>query len=81
MGELTMFDDFDTQVQCEELCGEEPYMDDEEDLLDTQEMDAINDDGDILNDDDENELIDENGGITADGFALLADMDAQGYFV
>ena len=56
-------------------------MDDEEDLLDTQEMDAIDDDGDILNDDDCDILIDENGGLTADGFALLAEMDAQGYFV
>ena len=76
-----MFDDFDTQVQCEEYYGEDPYMDDEEDLLDTQEMDAIDDDGDILNDDDCDILIDENGGLTADGFALLAEMDAQGYFV
>ena len=76
-----MFDDFDTQVQCEEYYGEDPYMDDEEDLLDTQEMDAIDDDGDILNDDDCDILIAENGGLTADGFALLAEMDAQGYFV
>ena len=72
-----MFDDFDTQVQCEEYYGEDTYMDDEDDLLDTQELDAIEDDGDF----DECELIDENGGITADGFALLAEMDAQGFFV
>ena len=72
-----MFDDFDTQVQCEEYYGEDPYMDGEDDLLDTQELDAIEDDGDF----DECELIDENGGITADGFALLAEMDAQGFFV
>ena len=72
-----MFDDFDTQVQGEEYYGEDPYMDDEDELLDTQELDAIEDDGDF----DECELIDENGGITADGFALLAEMDAQGFFV
>jgi len=72
-----MFSDFDTQVQCEEVYGTDPYMDDEEDLLDTQEMDAIEDDGEF----DECELIDENGGITADGYALLAEMDAQGFFV
>jgi len=73
-----MFSDFDTQVQCEEYYGEDPIVDDEEDFLeDTQELDAIEDDGEF----DECELIDENGGITADGFALLADMDAQGYFV
>ena len=72
-----MLSDFDTQVQCEEVYGTDPYMDDEEDLLDTQEMDAIEDDGEF----DECELIDKNGGITADGFALLAEMDAQGYFV
>jgi hypothetical protein len=72
-----MFSVFDTQVQCEEVYGPDPYMDDEEDCLDTQEMDAIEDDGEF----DECELIDENGGITADGFALLAEMDAQGYFV
>jgi len=72
-----MFSDFDTQVQCEEVYGTDPYMDDEEDLLDTQEMVAIEDDGEF----DECELIDENGGITADGYALLAEMDAQGFFV
>jgi len=72
-----MLSDFDTQVQCEEVYGEEPYMDDEDELLDTQELDAIEDDGEF----DECELIDKNGGITADGFALLAEMDAQGYFV
>jgi len=75
--ENAMFSDFDTQVQCEEVYGTDPYMDDEEDLLDTQEMDAIEDDGEF----DECELIDENGGITADGYALLAEMDAQGFFV
>ena len=42
----------------------------------------VDEDDDILLDDDDCDiLIDENGGLTADGYALLADMDAQGYFV
>lgn len=71
-----MLTHFDTQVQCEEYYGEEPYVDEAE-MPDTQELDTIEGDGEF----DECELIDNNGGITADGFALLAEMDAQGYFV
>ena len=32
-------------------------------------------------DDEDSTLIDENGGITAEGYALLADLERQGFFV
>ena len=67
-------DDFDTQLQCEEV-----YVDpelDEEEMEEWSDYDALpyDDDGDSV-------LIDENGGVTAEGMELLAELDSQGYFV
>jgi len=54
-----------------------PWTDPEEDLADeTGDYDVIWDDEDP----DEACLIDENGGLTANGYELLATMDANGQF-
>jgi len=92
-----MFSDFDTQITCEEFYGEELTLadlngpdddtvldDDDEDMLGTSEMDAI-----LIDDDDDHvcvvgadddDLFNEHG-VTAAGYALLAEMDRQGQFV
>ena len=78
-----MYDDFDTQIQCEEISRFQPTPSDfdEEDLLDTQELDAINDDeDDILEDSGLGVLIDSSG-ITAEGYNYLHKLDTNGYFV
>ena len=69
----SVFDDFD-DIQCEEV-----YPDPE---LDEEEMEEWSDYDALPYDEDEDSvLIDENGGITAEGYALLAELDSQGYFV
>jgi len=73
-----MFDDFDTQVQCEELFDFTPTDDDYmEDGIDTRLDDTQ--DGVVLDDEDE-DLIDAHGGVTGSGMELLACMDARGDF-
>jgi|TARA_R110001583_G_scaffold31062_6_gene106757 hypothetical protein len=86
-----MFSDFDTQIQCEEFYGEELTLadlngpdddtvcDDEEDLLETQvDMPTITDDEDYIDTDD---LFNTHGGLTADAYAILAEMDSAGEFI
>ena len=68
-----VFDDFD-DIQCEEV-----YVDPE---LDEEEMEEWSDYDALPYDEDEDSvLIDETGGLTAEGYALLAELDSQGYFV
>jgi hypothetical protein len=84
-------DDFDTQVQCEELVGfvpsEEDYrpFEDDEDYLDEEEdVDVwvdLDEDTQLPYTVEEDVFFDENGGLTAEGYNLLADMDASGAFV
>ena len=75
-----MLDDFDTQIQCEELYDfvptDEDYM---EDGIDTRLDDTQ--DGVVFDDDDTDELLDAHGGVTGAGYELLAGMDARGEFV
>ena len=82
-----MFDDFD-DIQCEEYHGYQPTpedydpYEDDEDMLDTQyDQDAILDDD--LEDfvDTDADLFDANGGLTADAYAMLAEMDSAGAFI
>ena len=83
-------DDFDTQIQCEEYYDgsshDRPYEDDEEDMLETQhDMDAILDDEDedlvdLEDDVHVDDLFDGTGGLTADAYAMLAEMDSAGAF-
>ena len=76
---IEMLDDFDTQIQCEEFYGDEPYDPDEE--LDEDAEDWGRQDDVPYDDDEDSTLIDENGGITAAGYALLNDLEKQGFFV
>ena len=69
-------DDFLCEVQCEEFYG------DPEEELDEEDMEEWSDYEDLPHDEDEDSvLIDENGGLTADGYETLAQLDAAGYFV
>ena len=65
-------DDFDTQIQCEEGYPD-PEEEDREEWPPSEQLPH--------EDDEDSTLIDENGGITAEGYALLADLDRQGFFV
>ena len=68
-----VFDDFD-DIQCEEVYPD-PELD-EEDKEEWSDYDAL-----PYDEDEDSVLIDENGGITAEGMELLAELDSQGYFV
>ena len=75
---MPAFDDFDSQVQCEEFYDFVPTDDDYmEDGIDTRLDDTQ--DGVVLDDEDE-DLIDAHGGVTGSGMELLACMDARGDF-
>ncbi len=66
-------DDYLCEIQCEEFYGDDPENDEEEEEWS---------DRDSLPDSDEDSiLIDENGGLTAEGYEMLAQLDAAGYFV
>ena len=68
------FDDFDTQIQCEEYYDiPDPEEEDREDWPPSEQL--------PFEDDEDSTLIDKNGGITAEGYALLADLERQGFFV
>ena len=69
---MAVFDDFD-DIQCEEV-----YPDPE---LDEEEMEEWSDYDQLPESDEDSILIDENGGVTAEGMELLAQLDSQGYFV
>lgn len=59
-----------------------PYHDDDEDMLDTQyDMPAVIDDDDEDFIHDIEDLFDDTGGLTADAYEMLADMDASGRFI
>ena len=92
---MTMLDDFDTQIQCEEYWhADYSYIrvDDYEDIptddIIDDEDDFLEDtgDNDVVWDDDDEEyfttpLIDDKGGITAEGYSYLHELDTNGYFV
>ena len=67
-------DDFLCEAQCEEFYGEDPETE-EEDLEEWPDRDTLPDS------DEDSILIDENGGLTAEGYEMLAQLDAAGYFV
>ena len=92
---MTMLDDFDTQIQCEEYWyADYSYIrvDDYEDIptddIIDDEDDFLDDTGenDVIYDDDDEDyfttpLIDDRGGITAEGYNYLHELDTNGYFV
>ena len=71
----SVFDDFD-DIQCEEVYPEPDPELDEEEMEEWSDYDAL-----PYDEDEDSYLIDENGGITAEGMELLAELDSQGYFV
>ena len=92
-----MLDDYDTQIQCEEyynddepswedLLGpdDDTVLDDDEDMLDTElAMPGVfeDDPDDLVDGADISDLFDANGGLTADAYAMLAEMDSAGEFI
>ena len=77
-----MLDDFLCEVQCEELYDFQPSEEDYEPYDPEEDDEEWSDRDDLPFDEDEDSvLIDETGGLTADGYNLLADLDAAGYFV
>ena len=72
---MTVFDDFD-DIQCEEVYPDPDPELDEEEMEEWSDYDAL-----PYDEDEDSYLIDENGGITAEGMELLAELDSQGYFV
>ena len=82
---MPILDDFDTQIQCEEVYDFQPTSedykpyDDEDDFIeDTGEHDVI------LDDEDEDHFglsLMNSDGITAEGYNYLHELDKNGYFV
>ena len=83
------------EIQCEEYYGEEPswedlvgpdddtVFDDDEDMLETRlDMPAVYEDDpdDLVDGTDITDLFDGTGGLTADAYAMLAEMDSAGEF-
>jgi hypothetical protein len=82
------FDDFDTQITCEEFYDEwhepDPGVETEEedhDVGDLPDDEFYRDDDEPVYADDIYRLFDENHGLTAEGYALLAKMDDMGDFL
>ena len=79
-------DDFDTDISCEEFYGDDPWEDYERDEdLEISEEDWDDDDIDVTDvarffGYEPDELFDENGGLTAQAFAMLGEMDSEGAF-
>ena len=65
-------DDFLCEAQCDEFYGDDPETEEEEEWSDRDSL---------PNSDEDSILIDENGGLTAEGYEMLAQLDAAGYFV
>ena len=80
------YDDFDTEISCEEFYGDDPWEDYERDEdLEISEEDWDDDDIDVTDvarffGYEPDELFDENGGLTAQAFAMLGEMDSEGAF-
>ena len=74
------FDDFDTEVQCEEMYDETMIGDltadpDFDDYIDMPCEVVGHDEGDLA------DLFDEDGGLTAEAYETLAAWDANGEFI
>ena len=80
------YDDFDTEISCEEFYGDDPWEDYERDEdLEISEEDWDDDDIDVTDvarffGYEPDELFDENGGLTAQAFSMLGEMDSEGAF-
>jgi len=87
MMDSTFYDPFDCEITCEEFYGDEPDPDDLDDSVEIIPDDWDADiDGDLIPEpgflgDDEDDLFDAAGGLTAEAYTLLGEMDRQGFFV
>jgi hypothetical protein len=78
---MKSFDDFDTEVQCEEFYDPD-WTDSDPDLDEVQDDDWWHDLDPYGEEDPEwDPPLQDQHGLTADGYALLADMDSEGDFV
>ena len=68
----SMFDDFDTEIQCEDFNDFVPTDDDYEDFVPEEEDDLLMDEEDLWFTDD--------GGLTADAYQWLAQQDKENGF-
>lgn len=79
-------DHFDTDISCEEFYGDDPWEDYERDEdLEISEEDWDDDDIDVTDvarffGYEPDELFDENGGLTAQAYTMLGEMDSEGAF-
>ena len=78
-------DDFDTEISCEEFYGDDPWEEYERDDVEVLEEDWDDDDIDVTDvarffGYEPDELFDENGGLTAQAFTMLGEMDSEGAF-
>jgi len=71
------FDDFDSQITCEEYYGEEPTAED----LDDVEITLHAWDQPYGDDDFDFPLFEADGGLTGDAQQMLGEMDSRGEFV
>lgn len=79
----TNFDDFDSSIQCEDICGQEPdFIPDEDDdlMLDEPDDGLLPDDEDDLLMDEQDHWFTDDGGLTADAYEWLADRDKENGF-
>tara|TARA_B100000131_G_scaffold228567_1_gene220310 strand:+ start:25 stop:255 length:231 start_codon:yes stop_codon:yes gene_type:complete len=70
------FDDYDTQIQCEEVYPD-PHTDDDEDFLPDEDDGLLwDEDNDFLREEEDGWFTDD-GGLTADAYDWLAEQDKQ----
>ncbi len=73
------FDDYDTQIQCEEAY-DEPLIDEDDDFLPDEDDGLIWDEDDDLLREEEDGWFTDDGGLTADAYDWLAAQDKQNGF-
>ena len=76
----SMFDDFDTEIQCEDFNDFVPTDDDYEDFVPEEEDDLLHDPDDDLLMDEEDLWFTDDGGLTADAYQWLAQQDKENGF-
>tara|TARA_R110000824_G_C14875340_1_gene642753 strand:- start:305 stop:574 length:270 start_codon:yes stop_codon:yes gene_type:complete len=89
MMKSTFHDPFDCKITCEEFYGEEPAHDECDDLVDSgMSVEILDEDWDADpeplitgSEPNEDDLFDAAGGLTAEAYTLLGEMDRQGFFV
>jgi len=83
MMDSTFYDPFDCEITCEEFYGEEPDLDDLADSVEIIDADWDDDPAPLISgcEQGEDDLFDSAGGLTAEAYTLLGEMDRQGFFI